>query len=427
MTKIKYYAPLALALCGTLNAADNPHGYRATNQIIAALYGEPRFEKPWLGSIDVTAGAGATCQARNEFGNKTCLLNIYGLHNMHLLGSGVPNKDETSPEDIALTNLALVPDRCDFGKLLYNGRFSIVEANFTVTQNLVRGFYFLAHIPVRHLKIKNIGYCDASPNDAIYPDASTPAWQTFLNQFPAILQKYNLSTAPISHRGVGDLTVYAGWTYNYQESLVLDYIDTSFQFGALFPTGSLKNESLVFDQPLGYGGHWGIPFEFEAACGTFDWLTIGVHAGAIAFLKKSYCLHMKTDINQNGFIKLAQGNACVHKGILWNGGLYWKADHICRGFSALAGYSFVQQNADWVVPSTSNCITFNEAIVNSDQAFQKWNMSTVHFVIDWDFTREHMRCGPRIGAFYNLQVAGKRTYNTSVGGGTFGLDIAWQF
>ncbi len=410
----------SLIISTLANAADNPHFYRATN-----FYGEPRLERPWLGSIDVTAGGGATSHARNACGEKTCLLNIYGLHNMHMLGAGVPNKDATSPVDIALTNLALIPGRDHFGELLYTGRFSIVEGNFKITQNLKRGFFLLVHVPVRRLTISRINFCDESPINDAFPNIDTPAWQTFLNLFPAILQKYNLSTAPISHRGAGDTTLYGGWTYNYQETETLDYIDSTIKIGVLFPTGALKNENLVFDIPLGYGGHWGIPFEFEGSFGTWDWLTVGVHAGAIIFFDKTKCLRMKTDINQNGFIKLAQGTACVEKGSLWNAGIYFKADHICRGFSLLAGYSFVQQSADWVMPC--NCTIFNETIVNSDQSLQKWNMSTVHLLADWDFTREHMRCGPRIGAFANIEVGGKRTFNTSVGGGSFGLDIAWEF
>ena len=56
---------------------------------------------------------------------------------------------------------------------------------------------------------------------------------------------------------------------------------------------------------------------------------------------------------------------------------------------------------------------------------KSWNMHTVNFVAEYDFTKEDAKVGNRIGLFYNLQFAGKRTFNTNIAGGTYGLDIGW--
>src|SRR5690242_7333697 len=77
----------------SMYAIDNAHFYRA-----AFFWGEPRFEKDWLTTIDTTVGGGSTMQGYNNCGDKTSLLAIYGLENLIAIGANVPNLDN-SPED----------------------------------------------------------------------------------------------------------------------------------------------------------------------------------------------------------------------------------------------------------------------------------------------------------------------------------------
>lgn len=401
-------------------AIDNPHFYRATN-----FYGEPRLEKAGLQSIDISVGFGATHQSRNELQEKTCLLNIYGNFNMLALGQGVPNKNPANAADLALINLSRLPAGNNFAQLIYQGRFSIVEANISFTQNLKHGFFLQATVPVRSLTINNVESRDLSPTGPTAPNINTVQWQTFLNQFSAILQRYDLCLGATHNKGVGDTSTMLGWTYNYQETEILDYIDMTVKGGVLVATGKRKDEDKVFDLPLGYNGFNGIPLMGDLSIGAYDWLTVGTHMGVIVFKGDTRCIRMKTDINQSGFIKLAKGTACISPGLIWEASVYAKADHICRGFSALAGYSFARKNADKVSPRAGQI--FNYATVNSDQMFKEWQMHTLNFMAEYDFTKENAKFGPRVGVFYNLEVGGKRVFNTSVGGLSCGLDIALAF
>ncbi|MFI5333433.1 MAG: hypothetical protein ACHQVS_05030, partial [Candidatus Babeliales bacterium] len=164
-------------------ALDNPHFYRATN-----FYGEPRLSKAGLQSTDVSVDYGATHQSRNANQHKTCLLNIYGNFNMLALGQGVPNKDPNNAADLALINLSRLPAGNDFAQLIYQGRFSILEANFVFTQNLKRGFFVQATFPLREITLDHIESRDLSPTGSVSPNINTPQWQTFLNLFSPILQ-----------------------------------------------------------------------------------------------------------------------------------------------------------------------------------------------------------------------------------------------
>jgi len=51
-------------------------------------------------------------------------------------------------------------------------------------------------------------------------------------------------------------------------------------------------------------------------------------------------------------------------------------------------------------------------------------MHTFNFILEYDFAREGDKVGNRIGFFYNLEIAGKRTFNTNIAGGMYGIDIS---
>jgi hypothetical protein len=135
-------------------------------------------------------------------------------------------------------------------------------------------------------------------------------------------------------------------------------------------------------------------------------------------------MRLKTDCAQSGIIKLACGDVSVHKGPLINTGLYFKADHVGHGFSVTTAYSFASQQKNHLTPQ--NPAVFDRAIINSDSTLEGWNMHTFNFALEYDFTREGKKVGNRIGLFYNLQIAGARTFNTNMVGGTYGLDISWS-
>jgi hypothetical protein len=157
--------------------------------------------------------------------------------------------------------------------------------------------------------------------------------------------------------------------------------------------------------------------------GFYEWITIGTYINTIFFTKAERMLRLKTDTKQNGFIKLACGSVSIHKGPLINTGLYLKADHFGHGFSFSAAYSFALQSSDHLAPK--NQTLFNPVIINTDSMLKGWNMHTINFVAEYDFAREDSKIGNRIGLFYNLQIAGKRTFNTNILSGTYGLDIGW--
>lgn len=410
---------LICAISGPLLAIDNAHFYRGN-----FFWQEPRFERAWLSSFDFSlGGVSSHVHGRGCNGENTTLLNIYGLQDIHHLAAGVSGLDPANTLDAALIALNNLPDRDSFGLLKYAGEFSCEEVVFDIKQNLFKHVFTQFYLPVRTLKINNIVYSDESPRDTGFPNANTPQWNTVLQSLNAILQRYGLSTQAIKSRGLGDATLLVGITRNFQNAYYLDFIDATVKGGILFPTGRKRDESHVFDLPTGYNGHWAFSGHIEAALGMWEWFTFGCNGGALAFFENEQCIHMKTDIRQNGYIKLGQGQARIKPGTIWYAGWYTKIDHAYHLFSLLLGYSFNRKNKDRVVAHNGG--VFPCAVVNADNMLGSWTMQTLHLSVELDLARTQQRAHPRIGIYLNIPVAGRRIFDATAGGFTGGLDITW--
>jgi len=398
-------------------SVDNAHFYRAT-----FFFGEPRFEKNHLSSFDFIFGGGSTCKGLNCCSDETCLLNIYGPTNALALGKGV-KKDLTKIEDIILHQLeALIPVDC-FGQLLFKGQFNTFEAVFSWIQNIRKGFLFQAHIPIRNLRICGVSYCDLSPQDCTCPNVNY-WWQAFLEKFDDILALHNLNRANVCNSGIGDVSLLVGWAKNYEDTDYIDFIDATFKLGAIVPTGALKNEDYIFSLPMGYNRHPAFTASVDLSFGLYEWVTVGGHIDVNIFANKLKCMHVKTAADQCGIIKLAKDWVCYSKGNLLNFGLYFKADHISRGFSLILGYTLSDKQEDCIIPCDKTCIDCT--IANNDEMLKKWRMHTMHFIAEYDFTQEDWKFGPRASIFYNYVAGGKRIFKTGIGGGTVGLEVAWD-
>ncbi len=407
---------IAVSFCLPLYAIDNPHFYRATY-----FWGEPRFEQSWLSSLDVSFGGASTKIGRNNHGKKVPLLDIYGLSDMQFLGRGVPT-DPTNFLDQILINLMQLPTNDNFGKFSTSSSFHGIEIVFNGYQNLVNGFFLQAYLPIRALKIDTPRFIDVSPEQGT-PNKNTPEWQTFLRFFPQILERYNIMPFARQQNGAGDLSLLCGWARNYEETTFLDFIDVDAKIGILFPTGKKQNVDFIFDLPLGYNGHFGVPLKFDCSIGMWEWLTLGCHLGALFFFNADQYVRIKTGDQQQGFIKLVKTKASVDEGTIWDASLYVKADHVIKGVSLLCGYSFNKKEHDIISPRNGN---FDAILLNRDEMFKNWHMHCIHFMAEYDLATYYADNLPRIGFFYTMIVGGKRIFNANVNDLYVGIDIAWR-
>lgn len=418
--KYKIYLIIAgIASASVTYAIDNPHFYRATNMFL-----EPRLEHDYLSTFEATVSGGSTSEGRSANNSIVPLFDIYGPQNIQELNVNTIFTDPNNQYDQLLNNLAALPQRPGFATVSIDGKFHIIESNLSFTQNLSHGLLLFFYLPVRKLKINDISITDLSPDDDIFPNRNTPEWQAVTHNFNPLLNNFGISTSATTEIGVGDFCAYLGWTHNHQETTTIDFIDVTLMAGVLAPTGKQKKENNPFSLPTGYNGHWGFPLCAMLSLGLYEWVTFGGYVNSLFFINKDKTMRLKTASDQNGIIKLACGDVAVHRGPLVHTGLYFKADHVGHGFSFTTAYSFASQQRDHLKPKDST--QFDCAIINSDSVLAGWNMHTFNFILEYDFAREGERVGNRVGVFYNLQVAGKRTFNTNIAGGMYGLDISWS-
>ncbi len=419
MKPICYLIIAITMMAECLLALDNPHFYRATNMFL-----EPRLEHDYLTTFNATLSGGSTSHGRSCNNVLVPLFDIYGRQSFQYLNTNTQFSNPGNPFDQLLIDLAQLPTRADFATVSIDGHFNIVEANLSLAQNLSRGLFLFFHLPIRKLKISDISFIDRSPDDTLFPNKNTSAWQAVLQNIHPLLTNYGFNSCAMTSAGAGDLSCWLGWTHNYQETRTLDFIDFSFMTGFLAPTGKKRNENELFSLPTGYNGHWGFPLCTAASIGFYEWVTIGGYLNTLFFIDKKRAMRIKTDVQQQGLIKLACAHVSDHRGPLINTGLYFKADHVGHNVSVTTAYSFASQQKSRL---TTHNEPFDCNIINSDESLKGWNMHTINFLAEYDFAREGCDVGNRIGLFYNLQIAGSRVFDTNIFGGAYGIDISWNY
>jgi hypothetical protein len=234
---------LTCSLCPTNFHAmqDNGHFYRASN-----IFYEPRFDRDWLSTLEISAGSGSTQTAKNCKGNSVPLFDIDGLHTLAVDNQCIP--------------------------ISIGGTFEIIEANFFYAQNFLKGFFVDMHIPLRTFRFSNLCFRNAS---------CTELPINTLRQAGLPIPNHATKST-----GSGDFTLHAGYTHSYQENKKLDFIDTTVRAGILIPTSPRIDATNIFELPHGYNGHWGFPLAGDIAFGAFEWLTVAAHGAIMFFVER---------------------------------------------------------------------------------------------------------------------------------------------
>jgi hypothetical protein len=376
----------------------------------SSFWEEPRFVKPWLSTLEVQLLGGANHRGRNGKGNRSHLTSIYGPENIKALSkaSGIPLELPQNPKQIE-----------------FNAVADIFESDFNFYQNFTHGFFMHFHFPLVILRVFPSGFVDS--DSYVRPSKEyKPSWNQTLSLLSPFLRKSELSLNRTDGAAASDSTLLLGWTYAYEDTCYLDFVDLTFKTGILFPTGKKAHINEIFSLPYGYNGHWAIPFSGDISLGIYDWLTFGYHADILLFFKKNEFLRMRGQHESTtGIVVLGKGEAEVQYGTVWRLGTYAKADHFYDGMSLLMGFTYEQKNKDLVDPFDR--ALFNLEHVNNDERFQEWNRSIVHFLFEYDFTQWDSQVGTRLGVFYDLEMTGKRVFNISTTGGYLGIDANWCF
>jgi len=401
-----------------------PFSYSPTFDSPNSLFGEPRITKNWLTTIDFELRGGHGICGRNTQRQKVNVLNIYGCENFHMLAKGVPDYILNCNPNGFINNLwEQEAALANFGQVCIAGKFATLKFDPTIIQNLVHGLFLSLNIPIQNNSIKQITYYDQTTKNSANTPEEYFQWQAFINNLECNLQQYGVQLKNSTIAGLSDLQLFGGWSYSHEDTTHIDFLDFTVMLGVNIPTGKNAPENCPFCISLGCDGHVGIPMAAMVSIGLFDWLTFGLNAGAIWFKDKTNLMAMKTATEQSGWIRLARGYSNVHKGATWHIDPYVKFDHLIGGFSLILGLSHDHANRTCLSPCDTTI--FNPNIVNCDVKYLDWNMSTFHFVLEFDSASFKHSWAPRLAFTIDKPICGKRIFDTAMFGAHLTFDIDW--
>jgi len=398
----------------------------------------------WLANLDVQYSNGSTYRGRNKKSDKVNALNIYGYHNLLYLTSNTNTPAGASATVSAnITNIntkrtnfaATNPAASNtFGQVEYHGKFEVDELMFLFRQNFVNKIFGEINLPIRRTRFSHVSYTDKSPEGTGNYTKNDTTWVQFLNGLSDIFRAYGLKPPSIDNRkfGFGDTTLLLGFhseVPNLNE--FTKYMKVIFKGGLLFPTGSKRNFNAALSTEHGYNTHFGFPVHLDVLFGLSNDVFFGTYSDLIFFVDQTLNNYqVKTDSNQNGFIKLHRAKVREEKGALFDFAGYLKLDRFFEGLSALAGYSFVTKFKDTLSVSSSTVNTGGE-IVNSDGRLKNWRFHTLHLAIEYDLGMHEpfnsKKWQPHFEIFYDYPFSGRRVFMGSNIGGLIGCTFKWEF
>jgi len=403
----------SLFLLSPAHAAVHSHLYAAHPYTFGT-----RFERNHLTTIDAWITHGTTTHAHNAQQKKTNVLNMYGAHQMHQLGKNLANENLSDTSIDVLNALwHVIPTDDAYAQLKFEGKCAYTGGNVALSLNFTDAFFVGSDVPFYKLAIKSPTYTDITPTDA-----KNAEWLQFLNRFDTILQEEGLTRAATDVTGVGDISLFVGWTKSFDELENFNFFDATLRLGATLGTAEKKDQDKVFSIAPGHDGHKGIFASCDLAFGTSEWVSLGFHAHELFLFKKEKSMRVQSAHGQNGFIKLSKTTIDHSQGNTYEVGGHAKFEYDVA--SLFVGYTYCHKDKDTLV--SKDTTLYPSDIINNDSMLQGWSMHTLHVGAEFDFSNEEQRLHPKVSFFYNYIVRARTVFLNNTYGGSAGLALTWD-
>ena len=383
---------------------------------------DTRFERKGLITVDSWIAHGNTTKGQNSLSKTTNVLNIYGSEKMHQIGKNVVGQGLGATNKTVLTTLwRNTPTSNDenYGTLQFSGKCNYTGGAVSFGFNITDELFFGCELPFYKLDIKDITFIDKTAT--VDQDAE---WNQFYVLFDSILSDVGLSRLGIKKSGIGDISIYTGWTRSTEDLENLEFLDATLKFGVLLGTAAEKNEDFAFSVAPGYDKHNGVFISFDTAIGITENASFGFHLNELFLLKKSKTMRVKTALGQNGFIKLAKTKVERDMGNLYDIGGHFKLEYGRAAF--YTGYTYAHQGGTSLTSQDSKL--YPGSILNTDEMLKDWSMHTLNLGAELDFSNdETQRIHPKCGICYNHVLRARRAFLNDTVAGSIGFSITFEF
>ncbi|NBP00973.1 MAG: hypothetical protein EBU90_12720 [Proteobacteria bacterium] len=381
-----------------------------------------RYERKGLLTLDAWGAHGNTRNGKDGDGKRVNVLGIYGNEKMHQLGKNVENQNLSAiSQDILDTLWRHTPTTEDsnYATLKFTGKCNYSGGAVTVAVNLTDEFFIGSTLPFYKIRIQTPTFVDLTA------EADKDAeWNQFYAYFDTILADSNLSRQGHTLKGIGDVSVFAGWTRSTDTLDNLDYLDATIKLGGLLGTAAAKDENYAFSIAPGYDKHKGMFLGFDMAFGFGSYYSFGFHLQETFLFKRSKLMRIQSALGQNGFIKLAKAQVNRTMGNLYEVGGHFKIEYGTALF--YTGYTYSHKGNDSLV--AQNSALYPGSVINEDSMLKDWSTHVVHVGAEFDFANsEEQRIHPKFGIGYNHIVRARRAFENHTVTGSVGFSITSDF
>lgn len=439
---------------------DNPVFYRPTR--ISATPAEKNV-KDWQTVIAVNFSRGVTHNSRDGHEKKRQLLSLYGPVDLLALGMNVDDiakmsKTNDNWKSGGALSKSFAARKDQDGMMDITGHFRIQEVDVSLQQTIFSGFFMQADLPIRDIRLDEIKYKRLGAKilggidlDDFIQETLAPILEENKFKLPTENGKKVLPSRFTKMR-TPEVVLSLGWQGVGEN--ILNYFEAirgKLQLGAIVPMGTRKDEDLLIAMPVGYNNFFGVSMAAQGELKLWKYLVLGAQAGAKLFMRSQRNIRLKTSKDQQGIIALGKAMVSYDPGTIWNFTGYFKGEHLFRGLSVSAGYTFARQEETWIGVKDPNFLkdyvasqkpfgpsmkdlsltgrfVSRDEIVNDDQRFKMWDMQTVHLMAEYDMQHDFKTMfAPCFGFSYDLPITGRRVFLPEMFSGSATLSCSWDF
>lgn len=362
------------------------------------LFHKPFSPEQYQGNFCMSFTAGQTSQGYNRDSKIVPFLQEYGSED--LLRRFI---DRTVPKD----------DIESIGKINFSGTLDFQRLTLYYYKNIHHDLFIGIGTSIQNLDVHNIG-TDITLKAPLNAQ-ELHNLEIFTSKIPT-----NINTS-------GMLTTFIDLGFNK----VFTHF-TSVNFLQFFIKGSIATPQLIhgnnlsiLQYPLAGNLSFAYPITAIVALGISKYINFGVYGAIIPFQPAQLVAPVKVSASQNQVLLTETTLLKVSPKPVSSAVFYLEAHSFLPNFMATMGYGSTY-GAKWKIASYDQ-YNYPDEKINENGLLNSWNISSMFFQINYNFTSEKHPQAPHVSLFYVLPLSGKYYPKISAVGGSGGLTCTYQF
>ncbi len=380
----------------------------------ASILPKTRFATPNLTSLEFQVVRAKATESYNEFEQRVPLLSFHGAEDLlnRFINPTLPYNDTTKT-----------------GQAFFSGNLKVHEFGFTFDKNFTDGIFFSFEGTITNAIFDNIGVLPVSSTCRLLSEEEISQNAELTNYLKTFHNKFLADSCEFTFKQAGPLFFTLGYAKNFQHFEHADFVDVSIKAGVAVPSINLNTtnstDQNIFKIPTYSRVNIGIPIQASFEAGFYEWLNISATGILIPFISNDVIMRLNPTATNN--ILLSQDQVLTkvrhHPFIYFD--TYIAAEHLIPQFTCILGISYAKQFKTTYQPCDMQ--KYPESIVNKYSLHKPWEILSLTFEAEVDFSTIQKQSFPRLKIIYVHPIYGKSIYKSAVFAGQFALEFSYDF